>query len=159
MSTNGFDAFTNFLKNVPPTKAVLVEESLTAIATIVRTELVSFMNTLQKSTQEVDAPVQIVPLALAEPQSTDAWIAHVRQAFHAHGAQIEALAAETPELSTVVAMTKYTMLAQAQAVPGTDQMIAYLERIIAYLEQSSAMLKDLGSLAKTVNAVMREHEE
>lgn len=157
MSSNNLEAFTNFLKNVPPTRAVLVDESLTAIAAIMRSELVAMVNAWEKG-QAIEITNEAA-LPASAPQPTDAWIAQVRAAFHAHGPRIEMLAAEIPELSAVVTLIKCTIQAQGVPGPGTDQMITWLERILLYLAQSSAMLKDLGALAKTVNAVMREHEE
>jgi len=157
MNNNSLEGLTAFLKNIPPTRAVLVEESLTAIALVVRSELVALVN--MQAMVQPDAANAETPVLTQEPPGTEAWIAHVRQAFRAHGVQIETLAAETPELAAVVLLIKCQVQTQGTPGPGTDQMVLWLERIIAYLEKSSAMLTDLRSLTKTVNAVMREHEE
>lgn len=152
---NGFESFTNFLKNVPPTKAVLVGESLADIATLMRHELASFF-----SSPTDTLPIETSPLALLDaPLLNDAWVSQVRATFHTHGTEIEALLHESAELQNVVNMLKFAVLASAAPGPNTDQIVAYFERLLAYLARSTQAFTMLHSLAKTVNAVMREHEE
>jgi hypothetical protein len=158
MSTNSFENFTNFLKNVPPTKAVLVGESLADIATLMRHELASYFGSPNASlqTETTEEP----PIALLDvPLLNDAWVSQVRATFHTHGTEIEALLHESAELQNVVNMLKFAVLAGAAPGPNTDLIVAYFERLLAYLARSTQAFTMLHSLAKTVNAVMREHEE
>lgn len=141
MADNPFEGISNFFNGIPAPQSDLTPKALESIRQIIREE--------GMSKRPVSEPLE----------ENETWIARTRKTFKLHGHTIEELLKENSQHVYTFSMFKYAILASPPQDNDITSIITQYDQLLEYLEKAAETLKTLYSLARTVNAVMSEHEE